>query len=163
MDLLAIVYTSLLIFSIFAVLLISVSFTIYKLKGNKVENHNSDSTFVLRRPAAFSTATTKIVYQKSSDVRMNRNNLPTHYYNQQTQPSANTWNVHKNRVASSQQNSYNNVNSERYHILSNINNSPYGGGGYINNSSQRNFNMSNYYDDRFESKPCHHGNNSRLL
>jgi len=166
MNLLPIVYTSLLIFSIFMVLLVSISFTLYKLKGNKAENINSDSTFVLRRPVTIATATTKIVYQRSSTNRSpNSSHINVSFKNNSQQPQPNLQ-YHYNRTfasaqRSTQQNPHISTHQNRYKILTTFDRTHLGEE-TLNNRFPRQLNSLNYYDNSYESHLFHSGNYSQL-
>lgn len=165
MNLLPIVYTSLLIFSIFIVLLVSISFTLYKLKGHKAENINSDSTFVLRRPVTIATATTKIVYQRSSrnsnsshvnvslqnENRKSKSNLQHHY--NRTFASAQR-STQQNPLISTHQNRYKILTTfDRIHVREET----------LNNRFPMQLNSLNYYDNSYESPHSFNsGNYSQL-
>jgi len=165
MNLFPIIYTSLLIFSIFIVFTILVSYILYKVKNNNSGVQNADSSFVLRRPVTPATATSKIIYQRSTSSNHSiRNRYNDESFRRPAEPSFRQYS--ERQIDSGEQENFN-TNSpiyksdSRYTILPNFGQESYGGG-YSNNNSQRGLSSLNYYNENSGSYTYRSGNQSRF-
>ena len=165
MNLFPIIYTSLLIFSIFIVFTILVSYILYKIKNNNSGVQNADSSFVLRRPVTPASATSKIIYQRStSSSHSIRNRYNDESFRRPAEPSFKQYS--ERQIDSGQKENRNNnpamyKTDSRYTIVSNYGQDSYGGG-YSNNNSQRGFSSLNYYHDNSGSYTYRSGNQSQF-
>ncbi len=161
MNLLPIIYSSLLIFCTLAVIIIFSSFILYKIKGTKVSNSIEEIPFVLRKPVTLATANSNIVYRKASVLNSPKNSIAKKpYSNRANKPSTEA--QLNNKIIKAAYEHFTHHKERRYQILATSSRQQQGGGGYVGNNYQQNIYSPHYFYEDFNDSKYSVGNSSNF-